>query len=57
MLEVKKLELPQLTPTLLEELGDFQSEDELREAGEGAARAPLCSTSSSSGLASRCWPP
>ncbi len=32
VLEVKKLELPQLTPTLLEELGGFDSEGDLRGA-------------------------
>jgi len=32
VLEVKKLELPQMTPALLEELGDFKSEGELRDA-------------------------
>jgi trigger factor len=32
ILEVKKLELPELTPELLKELGDFESEAELREA-------------------------
>src|SRR5262249_25629946 len=32
VLEVKKLELPQLTPALLEELGGFGSEAELRDA-------------------------
>jgi trigger factor len=32
VLEVKKLELPQMTPALLEELGGFDSEEELREA-------------------------
>jgi len=32
VLEVKKLELPQLTQSLLEELGDFKSEGELRDA-------------------------
>ncbi len=32
VLEVKKLVLPQLTPALLEELGGFENEDELREA-------------------------
>ena len=32
VLEVKKLELPELTPPFLEELGDFKSEEELRTA-------------------------
>lgn len=32
VLEVKKLQLPELTPTFLEELGGFQSEKELRDA-------------------------
>jgi trigger factor len=32
VLEVKKLNLPELTPELLKELGDFQSEAELRDA-------------------------
>ncbi len=32
VLEVKKLELPELTPALLEELGDFDIEGELRDA-------------------------
>ena len=32
VLEVKRLELPQLTAAMLEELGDFQSEAELRDA-------------------------
>jgi trigger factor len=32
LLDVKKLELPALTPTLLEELGGFESEEALREA-------------------------
>ena len=32
VLEVKKLELPEVTPALLEELGGFGSEEELREA-------------------------
>jgi len=32
LLDVKKLELPSLTPTLLEELGGFESEDALRGA-------------------------
>jgi trigger factor len=32
VLEVKQLELPQLTPALLEELGDFKSEEALRVA-------------------------
>jgi trigger factor len=32
VLEVKKLQLPELTPEFLEEIGDFKSEDELREA-------------------------
>jgi trigger factor len=32
VLEVKKLELPQVTPELLEELGEFKSEGELRDA-------------------------
>lgn len=32
VLDVKKLELPDLTPDLLAELGEFGSEDELREA-------------------------
>lgn len=32
VLEVKKLELPQLSSSLLEKLGDFKSEDELRAA-------------------------
>src|SRR6202030_107174 len=32
VLEVKKLEVPPLTPALLEELGDFKSEGELRDA-------------------------
>ena len=32
VLEVKKLEMPTLTPALLEELGNFKSEQELREA-------------------------
>ena len=32
VLEVKKLELPELTAEFLEELGDFKSEDELRDA-------------------------
>jgi trigger factor len=34
VLEVKKLELPQLTPELLEDLGGFKSEGELRDAVE-----------------------
>jgi len=32
VLEVKKLELPELSPALLEELGDFKDEGELRDA-------------------------
>jgi trigger factor len=32
VLEVKKLELPELTPELLEEMGGFESEGELRDA-------------------------
>lgn len=32
VLEVKKLELPELTPQFLKDLGDFESVDELREA-------------------------
>lgn len=32
ILEVKKLELPEMTPALLEELGGFESEAELRDA-------------------------
>lgn len=32
VLEVKKLKMPEITPALLEELGDFKSEAELREA-------------------------
>ncbi|MEN6457873.1 MAG: trigger factor [Thermoguttaceae bacterium] len=32
VLEVKKLEVPELTPDLLEELGDFRDEAELRDA-------------------------
>jgi trigger factor len=32
VLEVKKLELPQLTPELLAEMGDFKSEGDLRDA-------------------------
>ncbi|HTQ37822.1 MAG TPA: trigger factor [Pirellulales bacterium] len=32
VLEVKKLELPELTPAFLEELGNFKSEDDLRTA-------------------------
>ena len=32
VLEVKRLELPELTPALLAELGDFESEDRLRDA-------------------------
>ena len=32
MLEVKKLEMPELTPELLDELGGFQDEAELRDA-------------------------
>ena len=32
VLEVKKLELPKLTPELLREMGDFESEGELRDA-------------------------
>ena len=32
VLEVKKLELPELTPELLEELGGFESADALRDA-------------------------
>ncbi|HEX5443748.1 MAG TPA: trigger factor, partial [Pirellulales bacterium] len=32
VLEVKKLELPELTPAFLEDLGDFESEAELRDA-------------------------
>ncbi|MBI3838746.1 MAG: trigger factor [Planctomycetia bacterium] len=32
VLEVKKLELPELTPELLHELGDFESEGDLRDA-------------------------
>lgn len=32
VLEVKKLELPELTPAFLRELGDFESVDELRQA-------------------------
>ncbi len=32
VLEVKRLELPKLTPELLEQLGGFKSEEELREA-------------------------
>jgi trigger factor len=32
VLEVKKLELPELTPAFLDELGGFESDDELRES-------------------------
>jgi trigger factor len=32
VLEVKKLELPELTPQFLQELGEFESEEELRQA-------------------------
>lgn len=32
VLEVKKLELPELTPTFLEDMGDFDSEADLRDA-------------------------
>jgi len=32
VLEVKKLELPEMTPSLLEEIGGFESEEELRKA-------------------------
>jgi trigger factor len=32
VLEVKKLRLPELTPSFLEDLGDFKSEDDLRKA-------------------------
>ena len=32
VLEVKRLELPDLTPELLQELGDFESEEDLRDA-------------------------
>ncbi|HZZ29695.1 MAG TPA: trigger factor [Pirellulales bacterium] len=32
VLDVKKLELPELTPAFLEEMGNFKSEDELRKA-------------------------
>ncbi len=32
VLEVKKVELPKLTPAILQELGDFESEEELRNA-------------------------
>ena len=32
VLEVKKLELPKITPELLKDLGDFESEEQLREA-------------------------
>ena len=32
VLEVKKLEMPELTPELLQELGGFDSEGELRDA-------------------------
>jgi len=32
VLEVKKLELPEITPDLLKELGDFETEGELRDA-------------------------
>jgi trigger factor len=35
LLEVKKLELPELTPELLQELGDFDSADALRAAVQG----------------------
>ncbi|HWA97465.1 MAG TPA: trigger factor [Pirellulales bacterium] len=35
VLEVKKLELPEMTPAFLEELGGFQSEAELRDAIKG----------------------
>lgn len=39
VLEVKKLELPELTPQLLSEMGDFESEGELRDAvGEDLER-------------------
>ena len=40
VLEVKKLELPQLTPALLEELGGFGFRGGAARSGEGAARAP-----------------
>ena len=39
VLEVKKLELPKLTPELLDELGDFETEAELRDADQGRPRA------------------
>ena len=34
VLEVKKLELPELTPAFLQQLGEFNSEDELRNASK-----------------------
>ena len=52
VLEVKKLELPELTPELLEELGDFELEADLRDALKDSL-ASAWNTSSSSVPASR----
>jgi len=41
VLDVKKLELPSLTPALLEELGNFESEDNLRAAVRGQLESQL----------------
>ena len=38
VLEVKKLELPKLTPEFLDQLGGFESEEELREAVRSSLR-------------------
>ena len=39
VLDVKKLKLPELTAEFLQELGDFESEGELRDAIEGRLAA------------------
>src|SRR5262249_31141186 len=41
VLDVKKLQLPELTPAFLEELGGFQSEEELRKALRGELERQL----------------
>ena len=56
VLEVKKLELPQLTPALLEELGGFEIRSRAARSGARSSSSAACNTSSSSGPASRCWP-